>query len=388
MNTGISNIAMYTPNYYLSMLDFAKVKNLDYNKFLAMGQNQMSICPPDEDIVTMASNAASRVIKDIDTSSIGLVLFATESSIDQAKSAGLFLHKLLELPSSCRIIELKQSCYAATGGLQLALSYIRAHPQQKVLLIAADIARYDLDTPAESSQGCGAIAMIISNNPAIVTIEPSSGYYSEEAMDFWRPNYKNTAIVDGKLSCTMYLKLLKKSWHEYTKLSNIKYQDIDYFCYHCPVPRWVEKAHHKLYEDNSKSEINNFAEAVAPSLIYNQKMGNCYNASLYISILSLLENVTQDLSNKRIGCYSYGSGSVAEYFSAIIQPNYQNCLDAENSKKMLDNRTQLSYDEYKEFYHAHGEYNKNYNTKIPIYTNGHYRLSDIIEHKRIYSMIK
>ncbi|NRB11375.1 MAG: hydroxymethylglutaryl-CoA synthase, partial [Rickettsiaceae bacterium] len=144
MDIGINNIAMYTPNYYLSMQDFAKVKNLDYNKFLAMGQHQMSICPPDEDVVTMASNAASRAIKDIDTKSIGLVLFATESSVDQAKSAGLFLHKLLKLPSSCRVIELKQSCYAATGGLQLDLSYIKAHPQQKVLLIAADVARYDL----------------------------------------------------------------------------------------------------------------------------------------------------------------------------------------------------------------------------------------------------
>ena len=163
----------------------------------------------------MAANAASQCLKDENIKDIDLLLFATESSIDQSKAAGVFIHKLLGLSAHCRVIELKQACYAATAGIQLALNYIHQNPTKKVLLLASDIARYGLNTSGESSQGAGAVAIVISASPRLLCIEPGSGYYTEDCMDFWRPNYRQEALVDGKFSCEMYLKLLKETWLHY-----------------------------------------------------------------------------------------------------------------------------------------------------------------------------
>jgi hydroxymethylglutaryl-CoA synthase len=69
-----------------------------------------------------------------------------------------------------------------------------ANPTKKVLLIASDIAKYGLNTSGESSQGGGAVAMILSKNPRLVAIESGSGVYTEDVMDFWRPSYRSEYV--------------------------------------------------------------------------------------------------------------------------------------------------------------------------------------------------
>ena len=88
---------------------------------------------------------------------------------------------------------------------------VARQPEKKVLVIASDVARYDLDTPGEATQGCGAVAMLISANPRLLEIDPEVGNHTEDVMDFWRPNYRATALVDGKYSTKIYLRALKKS---------------------------------------------------------------------------------------------------------------------------------------------------------------------------------
>ena len=50
-------------------------------------------------------------------------------------------------------------------------------------------------------------------------------------------------------------------------------------------------------------------------------MGNIYTGSLYLSLISLLE--THKLSaGDNIGLFSYGSGSVGEFFSGKLVEGY------------------------------------------------------------------
>src|SRR5690348_6540688 len=100
----------------------------------------MSVAAPGEDIVTMATNAAHEALQGVNLSDIDMLLFATESGIDHSKAAGIYVHHLLGLSENCRIVELKQACYSATAGLQLAIPYLQKFPHKKILLIAADIA--------------------------------------------------------------------------------------------------------------------------------------------------------------------------------------------------------------------------------------------------------
>jgi hydroxymethylglutaryl-CoA synthase len=388
IKVGIDTIAFYTSHYSLDLQCLAEKRGIDKDKFyLGLGQRQMSVSPPDEDIVTMAANAAKQAVKDLDVNSIEMLLFATESGIDQSKAAGIYVHDLLGLPERCRVVELKQACYSASFALQIALPFLRQHPDKKVLLIASDVARYGIGTAGESSQGCGAAAMVLSANPRIVAFDPEYGVVTENVMDFWRPNYSDTAFVEGKYSSKMYLQMLEKTWRQYNQISNRQFQDHAYFCYHAPVPRLVEKAHHHL----AKITHCNLTEEALDSHIqlalqYGRIIGNSYTASLYIGLISLLDHAEQDLEGKKLAFYSYGSGCVAEFFSGEIQGSYRSAVDKDTHKHQLAQRKSLTYAEYEEFFNF--SYPRDGSLcEIPVNRTGLFRLASIKDHKRHYEKI-
>lgn len=390
---GIDAISFYTPPCYLDLKDLAKARSIDVDKFyVGLGQEKMAVMPPDQDIVTMGAEAGAKVLKKIDASDIDLLLFATESGIDQSKSAGTYVHRLLNLPSQCRVVELKQACYGATIGLQMALSMLRDYKAKKVLLIASDVARYGLNTTGESSQGGAAVAMVLSASPRILAVERQSGFYTEDVMDFWRPNYREEAFVEGKFSCEQYLKVLQKSWEHYHRVSERSFSDHAAFCYHVPVPRLVEKAHQSLLKFNGLPKLSNeeLRVVLGPSLQYGKAIGNCYTAALYLSFVSLLENTAQDLSQQRIGFYSYGSGCVGEFFSGVVQVNYQAMLDKRYHQTLVENRQALSVDTYEDYYRfrypVDGSSVVLPQTLIEASKRGNprYRLASLKDHKRIY----
>lgn len=390
MNFGIDAISFYTPNYYLDLGTFAKAKGIEVSKFYEdLGQKKMSIAPPNEDVVTLAANAIWSLLQTQDVSEIELVLFATETGNDLSKAAATYIHKFFNLPKRCRVVELKQACYSATCGLQMGLAWLRQNIEKKVLLIASDIAHYEFNTAAESSQGSGAVAMLLSANPRLLEIEPEAGFCTREAMDFWRPNYSDVAFVDGRLSCEIYIRFVEETWQQYAKVTERTFTDHDRFCYHVPLPKLVEKAHKRLAKINGISNLTSkqFAYQIGSSLIYNREVGNCYTASLYLSIISLLDNVADDLAGKLLGLYSYGSGSVGEFFAARVVSGYKNWLLSETHQKILNMRQELSFAEYEDFYSfkipADGSL-----FELPKWRTGRFRLKAIEQHQRIYEELE
>ena len=63
----------------------------------------------------MGTNAAYPLMIDKELDDVDLLLFSTESGIDQSKAAGIYVHRLLNLSSNCRTVELKQACYSGTA---------------------------------------------------------------------------------------------------------------------------------------------------------------------------------------------------------------------------------------------------------------------------------
>lgn len=92
---------------------------------------------------------------------------------------------------------MKEACYAATAGLNYAKLHVAAHPDSKVLIIASDIALMVSDLLGESTQGAGAVAMLVSQNPRILELADDNVAQTRDVMDFWRPNYSSTPYVQG-----------------------------------------------------------------------------------------------------------------------------------------------------------------------------------------------
>lgn len=374
MKIGIDKLSLSTSNLYLDIRELARARNVDENKYLiGLGQSKMGITRVNQDIVTLGVQAAEKILTKEDKKNIDMVIIGTESGIDQSKAASIYIHNLLDINKYARSIEIKQACYGATAGLQLAYNHILTHPDKKVLVIASDIAKYGVNSSGESTQGAGAIAMLISNNPRIAILNNDCVSYTDDIMDFWRPNHSDYALVDGRLSNEKYLELLNKVYTRYMEDNNKNINELEAICFHIPYPKLGYKALISITEDEK------FKERLKKSVIYSSQIGNIYTGSLFLSLLSLLENDDTLKSTNTLGMYSYGSGAVAEFFSITLVEGYEKMIDKENTYRLLENRKEVNIEEYEKIFFEKLENNKKYEA----YNNDIY-ISEIEGYKRIY----
>ncbi|QBO35111.1 hydroxymethylglutaryl-CoA synthase [Periweissella cryptocerci] len=346
MLIGIDQMAFATSDKYVDMVDLAHARNQEPGKFLiGIGQTEQAVIPVTQDVVTMGANAAEQVVDDSNRDAIDLVIFGTESGVDNSKSAAIYVQRLLNLNRYARTIEMKQACYAGTAGLMMARDYIAAHPGKKALIIAADIARYGLETAGEVTQGGGAVAMIVSENPQILALNDDSQYMSADIMDFWRPVYRTEALVDGHYSANIYEDFFKEVWDRYREVTGNSINDFKAFAFHLPFTKMGLKGLREILPEADESKQTDLLEEFEASRVYNKRIGNLYTGSLYLSLISLLSNSTDLQAGDRLGLFSYGSGAEGEFYSGILQPNYKAGLKTDFGA-LFEKRQRVSIAEY------------------------------------------
>ncbi len=351
MEIGIDKIGFYTPNMYVDMNDLAVARNVDPGKFIiGIGQDEMAVPPITQDPVTLAANAALSILDDVDREAIDFVMFGTESGIDHSKSAAVYVHQLLGIQPHARSIELKQACYSATSAIQLAKGHISLNPESRVLVLASDIARYGLNSGGEVTQGAGAVAMVISRDPQIMVIEDQSTYLTKDIMDFWRPTYSDVAFVDGKFSNEQYIAFFQEVWNSYKKQTGQTLQDFTALCFHIPYTKMGLKAFKTILDEVPGEEQECLLEYYEMSTEYSRKVGNIYTASLYLGLVSLLEQANSLKAGDRVGMFSYGSGAVGEFFTGILQDDFREGLFVEQHEAMFSNRRRISVAEYEKVF--------------------------------------
>jgi hydroxymethylglutaryl-CoA synthase len=369
---GIDAIDFYTPQVYLDLEDLAVARQTPVDKFkIGIGQEKMSLIEPFEDIVTMAAEASHDLVKGREDL-IGLVLFATESGVDFSKAASIYLHNLLGLKPHCRVLEVKQACYAATGALMLAKDYVASHPEKVALVVASDVAWYGFNSPGEVTQGAGAVAMIISSNPRLAEIIEGKAIV-ENMADFYRPAYHEVPIVDGKLSIRSYKELLKA-----VRFDN----PLKYVCFHMPFAVMSDKASETLIAPLS-------LEVLSATKMLNKVVGNIYNGSLYLSLISLLITITESLSHETIGMFSYGSGATGEAFTLKVAPTYLSQLNRAKILTVIDQRNRVDMATYEKLMNTYAKKEQSLDYQAPMSKGKHrYCLVEIKQGHRQYQRIE
>ncbi|MDO4680595.1 MAG: hydroxymethylglutaryl-CoA synthase [Aerococcus sp.] len=349
MKIGIDKLAFYTPGYALDMTDLAEARGVDPAKFhQGLGQDVMAVAPQTQDAVTLALNAAERVLDEADKKAIDLVILATESGVDQSKAGAIYLHHLLNIQPYTRSIEVKEACYSGTFGLHAAVDHVKLHPDKKTLVVASDIARYGLNTSGEVTQGAGAVAILISADPKIAVVNDDSVALTRDIMDFWRPNYSEEAKVDGHYSNEQYLDQLAQTWAAYKERNHHTLDDFAAVIFHLPYTKMGVKGMRHLLAMESVSEEKTKAlwETLEASRTYNRQIGNIYTGSLYLSLISLLSKANALKAADTVGLYSYGSGAVSEFYSITLVSGYHEQIDQGMIEKMLSDRKKLTVSEY------------------------------------------
>ncbi|MCI2951982.1 hydroxymethylglutaryl-CoA synthase [Staphylococcus capitis] len=384
MNIGIDKINFYVPKYYVDMAKLAEARQVDPNKFLiGIGQTEMAVSPVNQDIVSMGANAAKDIITDEDKKNIGMVIVATESTIDNAKAAAVQIHNLLGIQPFARCFEMKEACYAATPAIQLAKDYLAQRPNEKVLVIASDTARYGINSGGEPTQGAGAVAMMISHEPSILTLNDDAVAYTEDVYDFWRPTGHKYPLVAGALSKDAYIKSFQESWNEYARRQGKTLSDFESLCFHVPFTKMGKKALDSIIDNADETTQERLKSGYEDAVYYNRYVGNIYTGSLYLSLISLLE--IRDLKGgQTIGLFSYGSGSVGEFFSATLVDGFEKHLNIEGHKALLNNRTEVSVEEYESFFKRFDDLEFNHDIEQSDKDNNLFYLKDINDDIREY----
>ena len=369
-DVGIDRIGVYVPEYVLPLDQLAAARQVPVEKIhVGIGSYKMAVAPPWEDTVTLGANAAARLFAqgDVRPEEIGLLLVATETAVDHAKPASIFLHELLGVPSNCRTFELKHACYSGTAGVMIAADWIRsgAARGRKALVVATDIARYDLHSSAEFTQGAGAVALVVSEQPRLLRLDPISGVFASNVYDFWRPLDRREALVDGKFSLDCYLNALDRAVADFRASLNGQGGEplpprFAALIYHTPFPKMAYKAHLRLFENEwrraggdpgelAAAAERSYTEQVEPTLGAARIVGNTYTASLYLCLAWLAEQRGRELEGRSLGLFSYGSGCCAEFFTGQLVDGSASIAPRIGLEQMLQARRELSVEEYEAF---------------------------------------
>ena len=362
MAAGIDDISIYIPQLYLDASDFANARGLDPAKLeRGLGIGQMAIVDTNQDPAVLAANACLKVMQKnkITPDQIGRLYVATESALDESKAMNSYVIGMLEQVygddtfGHCGGIECKFACVSGSYALYDNTNWIRAGEAEDkyALVVVSDIAKYDMGSSGEVTQGAGAVAMLLNDKPRLLTFDPKVTSTSiKNEYDFYRPFGKETPIVHGQYSNLLYLIQVKNALTDYknkvkrTGLITVKDDEtildyIDYLNMHLPysnmgkkalaylvrhewrsIPRWkniieqigmdepipkdprgtiesvladadfMAKDHEftKLFS-KTKEYMEIYESKLSSSLIASKMIGNLYTASLYLGFRSSLE---------------------------------------------------------------------------------------------------
>ena len=362
MAAGIDDISLYVPKLYVDATDFANARGLDPEKLQkGLGISQMAIVDTNQDPACLAANACLRIMQKnkLSPDDIGRLYVSTESAFDESKAMNSFVVGMLEQVygtgtfEHCGGVETKFACVSGSYALYDNANWIRAGEAEgkAALVVVSDIAKYDIGSSGEMTQGAGALALLLNDDPRLLTFDPRVTSTSiKDEYDFYRPFGKETPIVHGQYSNLLYLIQVRKALDAYKKkaLSTnlIKLGDdetildhIDYINMHLPysnmgkkalaylvrhewrtLPRWrtlIEKI--GMQEPVPKDPIGTvesvlsdadfmardheftkmfthteeymqvYESKLASSLVASKMIGNLYTASLYLGFRSSLE---------------------------------------------------------------------------------------------------
>ncbi len=356
MGIVIEKLGLYPCALSLDIADLCEARGLDAANFCGrLFCDERSVMGPLEDVITLGVNAAMPMLTAADRDAIRLLIVATESSPDQEKPVSSWVHHFLGLRSDCRNFEVKNACYGATGALQIAIGWLMSSldPGAKALIINADHALIGLDGPQEPVLGAAGLAVLLSGNPRIVEFDAGwNGVYAHEVADIFRPA-PGVETGDADESLLSYLDGVELTYDAYVARVG-QPVDFDRFfaanVYHVPFGGLAQRAHLRLARREmglSKGDAERHWEKKSrPSLTYNRRTGGVYGAAPFVALAGLVEAMPSLTAGDRVGIYSYGSGSCAEFYSATIGADARAAVAEARIEQQLSRRRKLTVDEY------------------------------------------
>ncbi len=229
---GLSGLAAYVPPYRVWLEDWCRWTGNQWPKIREVVGRSFRVRGPDQSVYTMAATAVIRLIDryDLDPRRIKFLGLGTESSTDNSAGAIIvkgMVDRVLEergiapIARSCEVPEFKHACLGGVYGMKGAIRHLALDGAgSQAIVVCADIAEYARGSSGEPTQGAGAVAMLLEENPRLAVVDlPGSGSASDyRIMDFRKPmlrfcgqdrseshQVQDFPVFNGKYSTTCYI---------------------------------------------------------------------------------------------------------------------------------------------------------------------------------------
>lgn len=408
MKVGISAIQIDFPKLYLPIEDLAKERQIEPLKLIkGLGLERMSFPDVHQDTVCFAANALLKLLEkeNLNPSEISRIYVGTESAIDSSKPVATFLLPILEkkyganTTQHCDVIDLTFACIGGVDAMQTCLDYVRLRPTKKCIVIASDVAKYDLSSGGEYTQGSGAVAILIEANPKMLSFDMNTGVSTEGVFDFFKPRrtllksefldsslneewqgvlesevsiYKEQPVFDGQYSNECYISRIKAAYFHFKKQKNnqdICFEDWDLIAMHLPYCFQGRRTFQHIFAsekpalfleqegDTDNDKLKALSKSVAylqlvneklyPAEIASSKIGNIYTGSIFLGLASALYyKKDTELNSNKVGFIAYGSGSKAKVFEAELEADWQAQIKKTNLFEKLAETKPIDFTTY------------------------------------------
>jgi hydroxymethylglutaryl-CoA synthase len=416
MKIGIAAIAFDIAKIHLPISALANERKIEAEK-LEKGLGLLKMTLPDvhQDVVVFGANALTKLIleNNIDLSEIARIYVGTESSIDNSKPIASFLLALIEQKfgentlSECDAVDFTFACIGGVDALHNCIDFVRFNPTKKAIVVTTDIAKYDLNSTGEYTQGAGALAMLITVDPKIMAFEnqwatntkglfdffkplrtiPKSAITGNENNDVWFHNleteiaiHKDQPVFDGQYSNQCYMDRTRNAYFSFKKIKNCTtslYNSWENIIMHLPYAFQGRRMLSEIYaldaeekilsgnetteeyqnilKDTSKSEAYKtfVAEKLMPAELASSLIGNLYTGSVFMGLLSALSHFygqEKNIANTIFGFLAYGSGSKSKVFEGTIQPEWKSSLKHINLFEFLSLSQEIDFKTYEKLH--------------------------------------
>ena len=407
MQIGIDAINFSLPKLHLAIDNLAVNRLIESEKLTkGLGLQKMAILDFHQDVITMAANSVFKLIKEnqINLDDLSRIYVGSESGVDSSKPIGSYIISLLESKfgegklSHCDVVDMTFACIGGVDALQNCLDYIRLNPKEKAIVVTTDIAKYDLESSGEYTQGAGSIAMLITVNPRIISFDKKFGVSTQGVFDFFKPRisikkegitgnsnnenwfdileneitlYKEQPVFDGQYSNACYISRIVEAYQRFTEKTEKTYNNWHSILMHLPYcfqgrrtfieiiaqenPDEIEKISGENFREKtknySKSETYKVfvQDKIYPSEIASSQIGNIYTGSIFLGFLSTLSfylDKENSIIGEKFGFIAYGSGSKSKVFEGEIQKDWKNALKNINLFETLEKSVGIDFDTY------------------------------------------
>jgi hydroxymethylglutaryl-CoA synthase len=208
---GISGLAAYVPPYRVCLEEWSEWTGNNPEKIRAVVGSSFRMRGSEQSVYTLAATAVLRLIRnyDLDPARVTYLGFGTESSTDNAAGAviikgmvndGLRALGKATLPRECEVPEFKHACLGGVYAMKGALRYLATDGSgRQAIVVSADLAQYARGSSGEQTQGAGAVAMLLEENPKLATVDLRAAGKSSDyrGADFRKPFIRFNQAAPG-----------------------------------------------------------------------------------------------------------------------------------------------------------------------------------------------